>query len=222
MWSTAPFSFQYVIYLSQPLIPQVTYLLQPPRGQGHSSWDVPFDRIRSPVHMCTNSSMVGSSKPWAMHSHAKFVKTVICSEEMAVQYLCKHNLLDNPEQAVINWVKCGSVMQNKRRLIRGDSVPVLRCPRKGCQVMRSVFMGIVSSITRISITRLCQILDVVYFFLCETPIKYAETITGRSHSTLVDWYNMCQEVCTSHWKERSNTGYRWRTNTDRRSICREI
>jgi hypothetical protein len=34
----------------------------------------------------------------------------------------------------------------------------------------------------------------VYFFLCETPIKYAETITG--HSTLVDWYNMCREVCT--------------------------
>jgi hypothetical protein len=36
----------------------------------------------------------------------------------------------------------------------------------------------------------------VYFFLCETPIKYAETITGRSHSTLVDWYNVCREVCT--------------------------
>jgi hypothetical protein len=43
---------------------------------------------------------------------------------------------------------------------------------------------------------LCQILDVVYFFLCESPIKYAETITAPSHSTLVDWYNMCQEVCT--------------------------
>jgi hypothetical protein len=36
----------------------------------------------------------------------------------------------------------------------------------------------------------------VYFFLCETPIKYAETITGQSHSTFVDWYNMCREVCT--------------------------
>jgi len=29
MWSTAPFSLQYVIYLLQPLIPQMTYLLQP-------------------------------------------------------------------------------------------------------------------------------------------------------------------------------------------------
>jgi len=35
-------------------------------------------------------------------------------------------------------------------------------------------------------------MDIVYFFLCETPIKYAETITGRSHSTLLDWYNMCR------------------------------
>jgi hypothetical protein len=33
MWSTAPFSFQCVIYFSQPLIPQVTYLLQPSSGQ---------------------------------------------------------------------------------------------------------------------------------------------------------------------------------------------
>ena len=114
-----------------------------------------------------------------MQSHVEFIKTVICSEEMAVQYLREHNLLDDPKQTVINCDKCGNVMQNKRRLIRGNSVPVMRCPRKGCQVMS-----------------LCQILDVVYFFLCETPIKYAETITGRSHSTLVDWYNMCREVCT--------------------------
>jgi len=66
-----------------------------------------------------------------MQSHVEFVETVICSEEMAVRYLRERNLLDNPEEAVINCDKCGSVMQNKRRLIRGISVPVMRCPRKG-------------------------------------------------------------------------------------------
>ena len=76
-----------------------------------------------------------------MRSHVEFVKTVICSKEMAVQYLREHNLLDNLEEAVINCDKCGSVMQNKRRLIRGKSIPVMRCPRKGCQVMRSVRHG---------------------------------------------------------------------------------
>ena len=57
-----------------------------------------------------------------MQNHVEFVKTVICSEEMAVQYLRKRNLLDDPEEAVVNCEKCGSVMQNKRRLIRGNSV----------------------------------------------------------------------------------------------------
>jgi transcription initiation factor TFIIIB Brf1 subunit/transcription initiation factor TFIIB len=52
-----------------------------------------------------------------MQSHVEFVKAVICSEEMAVQYLSERNLLDDPEEAVINCDKCGSIMQNKRILI---------------------------------------------------------------------------------------------------------
>ena len=59
-----------------------------------------------------------------MQSHVEFVKTVICSEEKAVQYLHERNLLDDPEEVVVNCEKCGSVMQNKRRLIRGNSVPL--------------------------------------------------------------------------------------------------
>jgi len=137
-----------------------------------------------------------------MQSHVEFITTVICSEEMAVHYLRDRNLLDDPEEAVVNCEKCGIVMQNKRRLIRGNSVPVLRCQRKGCQAMRSArhgnsffhYMHLNNKMNcKVSV---CQILDVVYFFLCEIPIKYAETITGPSHSTLVDWYNMCREVCT--------------------------
>jgi hypothetical protein len=76
-----------------------------------------------------------------MQSHVEFIKTVACSEEMAVQYQRERDLLDDPEETVINCDKCGSVMQNKRRLIRGNSVPVMRCLRKGCQVMRNVRQG---------------------------------------------------------------------------------
>ena len=41
-----------------------------------------------------------------------------------------------------------------------------------------------------------RILNIVYPFLYtyETLIKYAEIMTGRSHSTRVDWYNLCREV----------------------------
>ena len=37
-----------------------------------------------------------------MQSHVEFVKRVICSKEMAVKYLREHNLLYDPEEAVIN------------------------------------------------------------------------------------------------------------------------
>jgi hypothetical protein len=88
---------------------------------------------------------------------------------MAVQYLHKCNLLDDLEKAVMNCGKCGSVMQNKRRLIRGNSV------RHGNSFFHYSDLNNKMN-CKLS---LCQILDVVYFFLCETPIKYAETITGR-------------------------------------------
>jgi len=42
-----------------------------------------------------------------MQRHVEFVKTVICSKEMAVQYLRERNLLDDPEEAVVNCKKCG-------------------------------------------------------------------------------------------------------------------
>jgi hypothetical protein len=51
-----------------------------------------------------------------MQSHVEFVKTIICSEEMAVQYLRESDLLDDPEEAVINCDKCGSVMQIKKKI----------------------------------------------------------------------------------------------------------
>ena len=72
----------------------------------HKWLDVPFGCIQSRVHLFTVSCKEYS----AVQSHVEFVKTVICSEEMAVQYLRERNLLDNPEEAVINCDKCGSVM----------------------------------------------------------------------------------------------------------------
>ncbi|XP_068232212.1 uncharacterized protein [Palaemon carinicauda] len=137
-----------------------------------------------------------------MWTHAEFVRNVIYNEETAVAYLREKNLLDDPEVVAINCDKCGSVMKNKRRKVKGSFVPVMRCPVKGCQTFKSARTGNsffhysdLNNKTNCKLS-LCQILDIVYFFVCETPIKYAEVITGRSHSTLVDWYNMCREVCT--------------------------
>ena len=48
-----------------------------------------------------------------MFNHTDFVRTVIYNEETAVAYLREKDLLDDPQNDVINCNKCGSVMQSK-------------------------------------------------------------------------------------------------------------
>jgi hypothetical protein len=45
-----------------------------------------------------------------MQSRMEFIKTVICSEEIAVQYLRERNLMDDPEEAVMNCDKSVEVL----------------------------------------------------------------------------------------------------------------
>ena len=54
---------------------------------------------------------------YTIYNHADFVRTVIYNEETAVAYLREKNLLDEPPNDVINFNKCGSVMQSKRRIL---------------------------------------------------------------------------------------------------------
>ena len=54
-----------------------------------------------------------------MFNLTDFVRTVIYNEETAVASLWAKNLLDDPQNDVINCNKCENVMQSKRRkLIR--------------------------------------------------------------------------------------------------------
>jgi len=66
----------------------------------------------------------------------EFYRRVILTEEAALAFR-EHNLLYAVQEAD-PCHKCGSVMQEKRKRNGGDSKPVLRCPRKGCQITRSV------------------------------------------------------------------------------------
>lgn len=94
-------------------------------------------------------------------------------------------------------------MQEKRRRDRGgESRPVLRCPRKGCQVTRSVrrgneFFHYTDMNNKLnSKLSLCDILELVFFFIEEIPMGNAAALTGKSPNTITDWYNMCREVCS--------------------------
>ena len=42
---------------------------------------------------------------------------------------------------------------------------------------------------------LCEIIELAYLFVIDIPLKQAVTLTGRSSTTVTDWYNMCREVC---------------------------
>lgn len=41
---------------------------------------------------------------------------------------------------------------------------------------------------------LCEILEVVFFFVMEIPMNTAVTVTENSSSTITDWCSVCQEV----------------------------
>lgn len=132
-----------------------------------------------------------------------FYANIISTEETAVTFLRGHRLLDTVQDAE-PCHRCGNVMVEKRKRDRGgDFRPVLRCPRKGCQTSRSVRAGnVFFHYTDINQKlncnlKLCEILELVMFFILEIPNEMAVTLTGRSKGTVTDWYNMCREVCGS-------------------------
>ncbi|XP_031329161.1 uncharacterized protein LOC116160167 [Photinus pyralis] len=133
----------------------------------------------------------------------EFYLNVGSSQETATNFLRQYNLLDAVEDAA-NCHRCGSTMQEKRRRDRGGEFrPILRCPRKGCQTTRSVrngntFFHYNDLNGRInSKLSLVQRLELIFLFLLDIPIDSVVSLTGRSNATVIDWFNMCREVCSS-------------------------
>ena len=134
--------------------------------------------------------------------HIKELYTrVIPSEEAAFSFLKEHDLLDEEHDAD-PCHKCGAIMQEKRKRNRkGEFRPVLRCPRRGCQTTRSIrkanrFFHYTDLNGRTnSCMSLCEILELVYFFVMDIPSDTTLTLTGKSPNTVTDWYNMCRKVC---------------------------
>ena len=99
--------------------------------------------------------------------------------------------------------KCGGEMAEKRRKIKGESRPVFRRRRKGCQTFRSVrHESIFFCYTDLNNKMngkltLCEILELVFYFVKDLSLDLTEEMTGRSRPTICDWSNMCREVCSS-------------------------
>uniref|UniRef100_A0A6P7F9I0 Uncharacterized protein LOC114327708 n=1 Tax=Diabrotica virgifera virgifera TaxID=50390 RepID=A0A6P7F9I0_DIAVI len=134
-----------------------------------------------------------------------FYRSVILSEKCAVTFLREHGLLDEADDNQ-PCHRCGSVMQQKTRSDRGKEARlVLRCPRKGCQVTRSVrtgneyFHNFYTDLNdRVSSKlSLCGMLEIMFFFVEDIPLTTTVQLTGKATDTVTEWYNMFREICAA-------------------------
>jgi len=133
----------------------------------------------------------------------EFYRRGILTEEAALTFLRENNLLDRVQEAY-PCRKCGSVMQEKRKCNRGgDFKPLLRCRRKGCKTTRSLRTGNqyfhytdMNNKLHCNLS-LCEILQLIFFFVLDIPMPTVTNLTGKSANTVTDWFNMGREVCTS-------------------------
>ncbi len=131
----------------------------------------------------------------------EFARDVIGSEAHCVKYLRKHDLFN--EETITcrgrRGVPCGSEMH---RCTRKSGVQGWICKKKKCRTRRSVRTNMFFTYEdkngnpncKLSLSQIMSIVDV--FLMTQCTIRQASHITGCSLSTVVDWYNMCREVCS--------------------------
>lgn len=131
----------------------------------------------------------------------KFYQTIINREKNAVTFLREKNLLIS-EKNLKPCHLCGSKMrERKKRDNRGKFKYFLKCEREDCETSRSIQTGdSFSYFTNInkklgSSMSLCEILELMYFFVLETPVNTTMALTGRTKSTVDELFNVCREVC---------------------------
>lgn len=44
---------------------------------------------------------------------------------------------------------------------------------------------------------LCRVMELVYLFIANMPVRLASNLTGRNTATVTDWYSMCREICSA-------------------------
>lgn len=95
-------------------------------------------------------------------------------------------------------------MKNARKRTRnGEFIPVLRCRNRGCQTYRfvrrdNVFFHFTDLNNKLNCKLfLCQIFELVFYFIQDLSDDLVQRLTGRGTEALCDWFNMCREVCTA-------------------------
>lgn len=134
---------------------------------------------------------------------AKELYEIIQDETSVAAFLRHHQLLDPPRE-VAPCHKCGGIMVERGRKARnGESRLALRCTKKRCQTFRSfrqqhAFSPYLNLNDRMnSNLTVAEILELIYYFVHDHTLDTAAEMTGKSQTTIGDWFSMCRDVCSS-------------------------
>ena len=125
-------------------------------------------------------------KSFKIQMRAKDLYTQVIGDEVAAtDFLRLYHLLEEPVD-IAPCRKCGGEMVERYRKIKNESRPVFRCIRKGCQTFRSVRLGnIFFSYTDLNNKlncklTLCEILELVYYFVKDLSFDLTEEMTEEA------------------------------------------
>ena len=126
----------------------------------------------------------------------------IADEIKAVAFLRRHGLLAE-EENVAPCHRCGEAMKDvQRRNRKGECTPALRCKNRTCQTYRSIrrgnkFFYFTDLNDRVTCNlTLCQILELIFYFIQDLPYDMVHTLTGRGTEAICDWFSLCREICS--------------------------
>jgi hypothetical protein len=129
---------------------------------------------------------------------------IISLEKTMLEFLQKNKLLsqNNETNLCHKYHDETKIYIRKKRLVTGElrEISTIRCITKGCQTYKSIrstngFFTYTDLNARCnSNLSLGQILELIYYWLQDLPIKTVSELTSRSNATIVDWFNLCRDV----------------------------
>ena len=114
--------------------------------------------------------------------------TVLVNEATIIAWLQQRKLL-------ITATTC-SKCSSQCRFVPKKGTFFWRCPKKGCQAVKSVRDGSYFSMSRLPLR---TILKLMYRWSVKDQVSKSVKECGVSQRVVVDWYNFCRDVCSQYF-----------------------
>lgn len=151
-------------------------------------------------------------------------RNIIHDEKTCVQFLQDRDLIATTTEnkrciKVRNNKQCGGTLKecerkSKKRNEDGTLKKYisLKCSKKGCQTHRSI-RNKNSFFTYMSLNARChsnllltEIMELVWYWVHLVPVHQVVQFTGRNIKTVINWFNLCRDVTSQRFENRSQIG----------------